>query len=231
MLRFGYRFAISVTLVGCLTLTSREASAETMTLSGLNLSQRVTVGGTNTSNIHGSIYAGELRWEWVGVPPQDFGKVFYSYCVDLANNVRSPQSVTIEDSNGFTNGVAFGGEKAAWLFSEYAAGIHDSRDAVGSAALQLAIWEAMYDTTNDLTTGGFNAVGTNATITNRAGQYLTSLYSSTWNAVAIILNADLTTGRGQDQITQVSEPSTLLFLGLAFFGVATLARRRSPKTA
>ena len=36
--------------------------------------------------------------------------------------------------------------------------------------------------------------------------------------------------RAQDRITRVSEPSTLLFLGTAFFAIATLTRR-TRKTA
>jgi PEP-CTERM motif len=44
--------------------------------------------------------------------------------------------------------------------------------------------------------------------------------------VATILDAAHPTG--QDQIVaQVSEPSTLLVMGLAFFGFAMLARRRT----
>ena len=225
MFRFGSPLVIAVAVLFCLHVRPMEARAEAMTLSGFSLVQRVTVGGTNLLNEHGTVWAGELRWQWAGVPPQQFAQVFFAYCVDLAKDVKSPQKVSIQTSDGFTNGVTLGGAKAAWLFNEYAAGIHDARDTVGAAALQVAIWEAMYDTAPDLTTGGFDAVGTNSSITNRANQYLSSLYSSTWNAVAIILNADTKTGGGQDQITQVSEPSTLLFLGLAFFGIATLTGR------
>jgi hypothetical protein len=60
---------------------------------------------------------------------------------------------------------------------------------------------------------------------SKANQYLTALYSaSSWSAVAAILDVSRP-GPGQDQITQVSEPATLLLLGLAFIGLATFARR------
>ena len=60
-------------------------------------------------------------------------------------------------------------------------------------------------------------------MTLQATNYLNALYSAQpWTSVATILS----TNGGQDQIVaQVSEPSTLLILGLAFFGFAALARR------
>jgi hypothetical protein len=196
---------------------------------GVNQGRQVTVGGTNSSNIHGTVMAGEMGWQWIGAAPEGFANSFYAYCVDLGNYVTSTQNVQPRSSEGFTNGVINGASKAAWLFTEYAATVHASGSAVSSAALQVAIWEAMYDTKNDLTKGAFNANGTSSQILNVASQYLTALYSANWNTVAVILNAGSSTGGGQDQITtRVSEPSTLLLLGAAFFGIATtLSRRRT----
>jgi len=207
--------------------TASAAQAETIKFIGEGPASVVTVGGTNSANYHGGAWAGELNWEWVGGTPAGFATSFYSYCVDLANFVQPQQTTTRISSEGFTNGVANGGAKAAWLFTEYAAGIHalgnTATAAVNAAALQVAIWEAMYDTTADLTGGGFTATASNGAINTQANIYLSSLYGSQpWTAVATILS----TNGGQDQIVaQVSEPSTLLLMGLAFFGVAGLARR------
>jgi hypothetical protein len=203
------------------------ANAETIKFLGVGAASVVTVGGTNGSNIHGNVWAGELNWSWVGTPPAGFAQSFYSYCVDLASFVQGEQVVTQVSSTGFSNGISGGGTKAAWLFNEYAAGIHALSDvttaAVNAAALQIAIWEATYDISNNLSAGGFTATASNSQITGKASEYLTSLYNAQpWTSVATVLS---TTG-GQDQIVaQVSEPSTLLIVGLAFFGFAALARR------
>lgn len=225
MLRFC-KYVVGVFVVAGITMMPASASAEIMQFKGLGAASTITVGGSNASNYHGSVAAGELLWQWVGTPPAGFAQSFYSYCVDLANFVQSSQVVTPVSSTGFTNGVANGGSKAAWLFNEYAAGIHSLTNAttaaINAAALQVAIWEAMYDTSANLAGGGFTATAANSQIVTTANSYLTALYSSQpWTAVATILS----TSGGQDQIAQVSEPSTLLVMGLAFFGFAALARR------
>lgn len=227
MVRFVYRSIVSLSILGCLVLLPKQANAEIIGFSGLGAASVVTVGG---SYYNGAVNAGELNWLWVGTPPAGFAQSFYSYCVDLAHFVTPVQLVTPTSSAGFTNGVSNGGAKVAWLFNQYAAGIHQlgntATAAVNAAALQIAIWEAMYDGSSNLNGGGFRATASNGAIVTKANEYLTALYLSDMTSVATILNASWLTG-GQDQIVaQVSEPSTLLLLGLAFFGFATLTRRQ-----
>lgn len=210
-----------------LTVGTAMAEAETIQFVGVGPASVVTVGGSNSANYHGSVWAGELTWQWLGTPPDGFAQTFYSYCVDLANTVQSQQTVTPVSSTGFTNGVTNGGAKAAWLFNEFAAGIHTMSNttlaAINAAALQIAIWEAMYDTSANLTSGGFTATASNTQITTQASTYLNALYAAQpWQSVATILS----TAVGQDQIvSRVSEPSTLMMMGVAFFVISALARR------
>jgi hypothetical protein len=185
--------------------------------------------------------AGELNWQWVGSPPDGFAESFYSYCVDVSQNLRDPQEVTARSTNGFTNGAAGGGARAAWLFNEYAAGIRSTADAAAAnimaAALQVAIWEAMYDSSANLTTGSFiltttGALGNQWQVRNQAQAYLDALYitATTYRTgVATILEV-VSPNRGQDQIvTRVSEPSTLLLMiGVATFLVFANRFRRQP---
>jgi len=217
----GLLFAASVLMVPAV------AHAEIIQFNGLGYASIVTVGGSIDANYHGGAWAGEMNWSWVGTAPAGFAQSFYAYCVDLSSYEQPQQTVTPVSSSGFTNGVPNGGGKAAWLFNEYAAGIHSMTDAttaaVSAAALQIAIWEAMYDKEANLSSGGFTATAANGDITKKAADYLSALYSAqTWTAVATVLSTD----KGQDQIVQqVSEPSTLMLMGLAFFAFAALTRR------
>jgi hypothetical protein len=221
------KLVVGFVMAAGVMLTPAAVQAETMRFDGVGYASTVYVGGLNGGNYHGYVTAGELNWSWVTAPPAGFAQSFYSYCVDLASFVQGQQVVTATPSSSslFTNGVTNGGAKAAWLFNEYAAGIHAMTNIatakINAAALQVAIWEALYDTSANLGGGQFTA-SANGLVITQAQSYLTSLYSSQpWTSVATILM----TSAGQDQVTQVSEPSTLLMMGLAFFGFAALARR------
>lgn len=229
MVRFVFRCVLGVSFVVGFLLVPARAHADQINFNGPALTQLVTLGGSNLANYHGTAHAGALSWTWAGTPPAGFAQSFYSYCVDLAHFVTSTQQVTVQSSVGFSNGgVANGIAKSAWLLNQYAAGIHSMADtttaALYSAGLQIAIWEALYDTSANLAGGGFTATTTNTTVMNAATGYLTQLYNSNMTGVATVLNSNLTTGQDQ-MIAQVDEPSTLLLVGLAFFGFATLARR------
>ena len=204
-----------------LLITASSASAEVIDFTGLGKSAAISATLTQgTTTYVRNVSAGELNWSWIGATPEGFATSFYSYCIDLVNYLVDPQTVTVGSSEGFTNGVVDGGAKAAWLFNTFAAGIHAAGTGIQAAALQIAIWEAMYDRTGSLTDGDFRLATTGA-IATQATAYLNALYSggSYPTSVAAVLD----TQRGQDQVTsRVSEPSTLLLLGA---GLALVARR------
>jgi hypothetical protein len=107
------RLVCLAALVGCTVVLPARADAETIQFAGVGHSTIMTLGGTNAANYHGSVYAGEYNWLWVGTAPAGFAQSFYTYCVDLAHFVTSTQQVTLTPSDGFTNGVADGGAKAS----------------------------------------------------------------------------------------------------------------------
>lgn len=196
------------------------ARAEVIGFTGVGKASVVTIAGL----YNGAVYAGELNWSWIGGTPSGFVQNFYAYCVDLQHDLQSVQSVTIgaADSLGLSGApyVADAGDKAAWLFNTYATTIHQSGTAIQAAALQVAIWEALYDTARDVTSGAFRLVSGGAVAT-QANAYLTALYSSDYSNAS---QAVLFTNGGQDQITaRVTEPSTLLLLGS---GLLLYARRQ-----
>ena len=184
-----------------------------------------------------------MNWAWIGTTPAGFARNFYSYCVDVQHNLTDPETVVARSSTGFTNGVVGGGEKAAWLFDNYAGAI---RSAIGmtaaqantnAAALQVAIWEAMYDTSNSLTGGSFRLAGASlgSAVQTQANAYLRALYSGAGGAyqtsVATILDV-VSPNSGQDQIvSRVAEPSTLMMMGVALLVFVRRARRTNSESA
>ncbi len=203
--------------------------AATLDFTGMGHRSVVTVGGP----IQGTFYAGELNWSWTGEVPSGFEASIYTYCVDIMNALTDPQQVTVRSSDLLTASAADAGGKAAWLFNTFAPGIRQSGTGTQAAALQVAIWEALYDNTANLASGAFSLVTSagvyggqaNAlAIANQANSYLQQLFSAPgggYNTGAAVW-LDATAG-GQDQITRVVEPSVLVLLGLAAVAVA---RRR-----
>jgi hypothetical protein len=225
------RVAASLAVVGLVAMSPSVASANEIAFERVGHGYQVSIAGLRTGNF----MAGELEWTWEDTPPAGFAGSFYSYCVDFTQNLHDPQDVTVRSSEGFTNGAADGGGKAAWLFNQYAAGIRSSTSSTANimaAALQVAIWEAMFDGANDLTTGNF-ILNTSGAIRSQAQEYLSALYvtADTYRtSVATIL--DVAPYQGQDQIVaRVSEPSTLLFMGVAFLVFAKRMRRQTLSVA
>jgi PEP-CTERM motif len=203
---------------------ARPARAETIDFRGLGLhvaNLSITVGSAT-----GSISAGELNWAWMYGTPAGYATNFFSYCVDAVSALRDPQVVDIRSTSDMASSTA--GAKVAWLFNRFADEVRATGSNVRAAALQVAIWEAVYDTSNSLTGGSFR-LNTTGAVRSQAASYLSQLYSSDYtNARATWLD----TSRGQDQITRqaIPEPSTLLLVGCASVLLAR-RRRKLPQSA
>lgn len=220
------QLSMALVLASAMLLNSNSARAETIGFTGLGSAAVVGVSGLT----NGLVYAGELNWSWVGAAPAGAAQSFYSYCVDLLNYAQSTQVSTVGTTAGLTGGsyVANAGDKAAWLFNTYASAVHATGQAVQAAALQIAIWEALYDTTASLATGNVRFTASSA-ILAQAGSYLSSLYSSSYLGSSSTV---LFTNGGQDQMTnRVSEPSTMLLLGVGLLVASQIYRRRSTVSA
>jgi len=215
------RLGLRILACGAILAVPAQARAETIDFTGLGHAAVVEVRGL----LNARVWAGEINWVWVGAVPDGFSPSFYTYCVDITNVLIDPQEVTIRSSSDL-NPTPDGGGKAAWLLNSFAPGIRTGGTNAQAAALQVAIWEALYDTAPNLASGSFYLASsmTGGSIWTLAGHYLSQLYYAP-GTYHVGTAAWLDSTRGQDQITLVPEPSMLLLLGSGLF----LFGRRQPR--
>jgi len=214
-----------VTCAAVLALPSK-ASASQLIYQQMGQHDIVTVQGA------GSFYAGEIDWLW-DTPPAGFGAAVTTYCVDLFREMTTPQDVVVGTTAGIATGAQDAGGKVAWLLNTFAPLVSSG---VQAAALQVAIWESLYDNDHNLAAGTFQLV-TDSTaytgaakaqlIADQANDYLNQLYlpGGGYNtSTATWLHAVEPSG-GQDQITTTPEPASLTLLGMG--GLLAFRRRRT----
>lgn len=217
--------AVQIRLVALLLLAALAApavaGADGINFMGPGNGMNVVVQSPGLGVLH--VHAGELNWSRTS--GGDLPVLFYSYCVDPNHFLAHAQTVTVRPSDELqVPGVADAGGKAAWLINSYAEQIHQSGNDLHAAALQVAIWAAMYNADGSLTGGPFQLKTTGAVAT-QAQTFLGNLFSGPTGyntSDARWLDARV----GQDQMMPVPEPSSLFLLGSGLV-VAWRARRRA----
>jgi hypothetical protein len=166
----------------------------------------------------------------------------YMYCYDVFQAINHGSSVDYSvnftgatqrtlDFLGAVNYV-LNGNTNAW--TDKFAWLHVSNQYVG-AAIQIGIWETLYDTSWNLAGGSFAATGFSNTTLGYLNQFSTALANSNVKDLAAADTMTLVSPFVQDMITgdppvDVPEPGSLALIGLALASLG-IARRRQQKNA
>jgi len=177
-----------------------------------------------------------------------FNGVFQAYCIELTEHISLGATYT---SYNIVTAASYFGSKSkpnvaasltslmshvnnSNMMANTGAGFKDDQ----STALQLAIWNTVYDTDNTLDAGSFSEANGTAYRNNST----TSTTTNFWGANSLLASAGSASGyslyvlesRGtpgqQDQLiwmrNQVPEPTSLALVALALGGVGFVLRRR-----
>jgi len=175
----------------------------------------------------GPFYTGAFEAREGGVDGTSLG---YVYCVDLEHSMNLNQTMEYDaletthpdlnqaPSNGF---VRRNGSWAAWLYYNYGRNVTNASEA---GAMQVALWEILYDGDANLRTGNFSLTGSFAHEA-QAQAYLGLAPASNW-----VQAYYRHTGSLQQDImgpmNPVPEPGTILLLGSGLIAVGAAFRRR-----
>ena len=170
--------------------------------------------------------------------------VFDAYCVDINHYLTSNRWYTLDPVDSMSrwgvadpsvktiNSPADAGARAAYLADTFGS----AREAWQRWALQLAIWNALYDNDSDVTSGAFwvstgyapGIEGANAMLRSLA-QYAGPPLDAKWLRLV-----DTAGGGTQDFMAPVAEPASLLLFGTGLLVVLATrhaiarSRRRPP---
>jgi hypothetical protein len=222
-------------VVGCLVAVSvfRPAVAAADSLSFTSLGSGGWVN-LKIGTITETGWAGEINWNMTA---NGVTKAVTTYCGDLFDDAKLPIELGTLTTTGALDAdpsISHGalpnaGSDAAYLVNTYAAGVHGN--SIGAAALQLAIWQAMFGANS------FTVLNTSANYTaimNALSGFHLPSGSFTASAGYFDVNNGSAIGsaaNGQDQvIVGTPEPATIVLTFLAMVGMLAYQRRLRVRT-
>jgi hypothetical protein len=175
----------------------------------------------------GSLESSVRAREYVGT--LDTGSSFAAFCIELAVPYSSPLTGSLSGfSTEQANSLAMLFSGAGWSSNGWETDAIGNGDADKITALQVGVWEIVYDTTFNLAEGTF---AVDAAAQAAYGNMITGWMSAGNNLMAnnIFALRDGLQGNGnqQDILIAVPEPSTYALMLAGLGAVGFVARRRA----
>ena len=203
----NYNGLLAATAVGMMAVCSAKAATELNIAYDGAYQGKITWNGSTYENCYLTAFSASYAG---GDPlPHGTSNPFITFCMDIGSILSTPgywQSQTFAQANGSGNGnnsvayVSGGLQKAASIYNNYVSGVDIStaQGELNGAALQVAIWSALYGNNFILTSDGVGNLSsvTSLAATMEATPVNPNLTSTFWNAVdpktgAPIANQDL----------------------------------------
>lgn len=246
----GLAAALFVATGPCLAQTATHSVTAVGPATGVTVNVTFFDGVSNV--INGGTLAGQFSTvvnAVTGPGPNVTGTgpgTYASYCVDLYQVTGGPAAAQLSFESGMVSSVVAGGNvarnigAAGWLFNNesslFSTVLSGAANlTIKQAAMQLAIWEATFDTDFNVSAGNFKAnddplgIRGYAQLLIDAAKDGSSYRTSTVVFVNFPPSLDIAkTGFHQDQIIAVPEPANLAaaFSALVLLGVGARVRRK-----
>jgi hypothetical protein len=242
----GFAAAAAAVLVGMLGLAGPAGAAE-VRLSGWEFGpgENVSVGGPGFAGRAGA-FRGSVRFD-AAEEAQGFGDIngndFVAYSVEVGEGVRLPSGqlhdYAVIAGRDYLRGASPLGAAREDLLGRLMSHVADhpdrADDAAGSAALQLAIWNLIYDSDLSVHAGDFRMLGAPGAIGDRAQQLLDATAATTNHMQVFVLqrsgSTDFLMARELPEQQAVNpgaapEPASLALAVAALGGMGLAAWRR-----